>query len=174
MEQSPVRAAPLGRMDKRNEAIRRILAGIRYRRCGLPRGTIMKIITKEDKAERRRLKKIETSKQFRQNNPNYLRQWRASNPEKQRLIWQRANYAKFGLTPEQLQIEIERRFNRCDICLKTPIDNGSRRALHVDHKHGTKKSFRGLLCGHCNTGLGAFFDNPILLARAIQYLGEHS
>lgn len=39
----------------------------------------------------------------------------------------------------------------------------------VDHCHESKK-IRGVLCGHCNTGLGAFKDNPFYLESAIKYL----
>lgn len=50
----------------------------------------------------------------------------------------------------------------CAIC-------GRNRRLVIDHNHGTL-AFRGLLCNPCNTGLGAFGDDPIRLARAIEYL----
>lgn len=39
----------------------------------------------------------------------------------------------------------------------------------IDHCHSSKK-IRGVLCGHCNTGLGAFRDNPFYLESAIEYL----
>lgn len=39
----------------------------------------------------------------------------------------------------------------------------------VDHCHESLK-IRGILCGHCNTGLGAFKDNPETLEAAIIYL----
>jgi hypothetical protein len=39
----------------------------------------------------------------------------------------------------------------------------------IDHCHDSKK-IRGILCGHCNTGLGAFRDNPFYLEAAIKYL----
>lgn len=39
----------------------------------------------------------------------------------------------------------------------------------IDHCHA-EGHIRGLLCGHCNTGLGMFKDDPVLLQRAIDYL----
>ncbi len=39
----------------------------------------------------------------------------------------------------------------------------------VDHCHNSLK-IRGVLCGHCNTGLGAFKDNIENLKAAINYL----
>ena len=50
----------------------------------------------------------------------------------------------------------------CVIC-------GSNDPLVVDHDHQTQK-VRGLLCNHCNMGLGHFRDSPMLLEFAAQYL----
>lgn len=54
----------------------------------------------------------------------------------------------------------------CMLCLKK--DSGNKR-LCIDHDHLTGK-FRGLLCGHCNKGLGHFRDNPELLIKAARYI----
>lgn len=50
----------------------------------------------------------------------------------------------------------------CTIC-------GSEETLVVDHDHKTN-SIRGLLCNHCNRGLGHFKDDPDLLEYARIYL----
>jgi hypothetical protein len=50
----------------------------------------------------------------------------------------------------------------CVIC-------GSEEPLVVDHDHVTGK-IRGMLCGHCNRGLGHFRDSPELLDFAAQYI----
>ena len=50
----------------------------------------------------------------------------------------------------------------CVIC-------GSEEPLVVDHDHNTGE-IRGMLCNHCNRGLGHFRDDPALLEFAAQYL----
>jgi hypothetical protein len=51
---------------------------------------------------------------------------------------------------------------QCTIC-------GDETNLVVDHCHKTQK-VRGLLCNHCNKGLGHFRDDPDLLEYARIYL----
>jgi hypothetical protein len=46
---------------------------------------------------------------------------------------------------------------------------GSKEKLVVDHDHKNNK-IRGMLCNHCNRGLGHFRDDPMLLEFAAQYL----
>jgi hypothetical protein len=50
----------------------------------------------------------------------------------------------------------------CVIC-------GNKGKLVVDHDHKTGQ-VRGMLCNHCNRGLGHFRDDPTLLEFAAQYL----
>ena len=52
--------------------------------------------------------------------------------------------------------------HECVIC-------GADEKLVVDHDHRTGK-VRGMLCNHCNRGLGHFRDDPLLLEFAAQYL----
>lgn len=57
--------------------------------------------------------------------------------------------------------------NCCAICGIEATE--LKRELSVDHNHETHK-IRGLLCGHCNIGLGNFKDSTTLLSIAIEYL----
>jgi hypothetical protein len=43
--------------------------------------------------------------------------------------------------------------------------------LAVDHDHKSGK-FRGLLCVNCNRGLGKFFDSPLRLRNAAEYIEQ--
>jgi len=64
--------------------------------------------------------------------------------------------------------ELEKKQNYvCAICSKPP----QRRSLDVDHDHVTGK-VRGLLCEHCNKGLGHFHDDPNLMMLAAEYLKQ--
>ena len=70
--------------------------------------------------------------------------------------------------------------DKCDICGGTE-NSGSRNnkhlgklyALVMDHNHKNGK-FRGMLCNHCNRGLGNFKDNIQNLEKAILYLKDRS
>jgi len=42
----------------------------------------------------------------------------------------------------------------------------------LDHCHETE-TFRGWVCHHCNSGLGAFKDNIDRIKRAVEYLERH-
>jgi hypothetical protein len=71
-------------------------------------------------------------------------------------------WTKSGLTVEQRAQMIEQQGGACAIC-REPV------TLTVDHDHQTQ-IVRGLLCRHCNWGLGQFKDNPELLERAALYV----
>jgi hypothetical protein len=63
---------------------------------------------------------------------------------------------------DALLAEIKNTTKECVIC-------GEEGVLVVDHDHKTGK-VRGMLCNHCNRGLGHFRDDPMLLEFAAQYL----
>lgn len=73
---------------------------------------------------------------------------------------------RYGITLEEYNDLFDRQRGVCAIC-----DEPSRRRLSVDHCHITKQ-VRGLLCDHCNLGLGKFKDNTFLLRRAAKYLEQ--
>jgi len=73
----------------------------------------------------------------------------------------------YGMTEQDYDNLFENQKGCCAIC-KKPQEKLSK-SLFVDHCHETGK-VRGLLCHHCNSGIGYLQDNITLLESAIQYL----
>jgi hypothetical protein len=67
-----------------------------------------------------------------------------------------------GQISDAALIDLKSSITECVIC-------GSEEPLVVDHDHKTG-AIRGLLCNHCNRGLGHFRDDPDLLEYARIYL----
>jgi hypothetical protein len=88
------------------------------------------------------------------------------------------NRGKFRGQLSDDKVKELRKQEKCDICGGNEFA-GSRNnrhlgkvyALVMDHNHETGK-FRGMLCNHCNRGLGNFKDNINNLQAAIDYLKE--
>lgn len=64
----------------------------------------------------------------------------------------------------------EKSKGRCGICDKRLEYDG--KATHIDHDHVSGEA-RGVLCHHCNLGLGHFKDDPELLQKAAGYLRDN-
>tara|TARA_B100000035_G_scaffold290513_1_gene277670 strand:- start:245 stop:679 length:435 start_codon:yes stop_codon:yes gene_type:complete len=65
----------------------------------------------------------------------------------------------------------------CPICTRTIDEIGSKGQKRLqnwvlDHCHDSE-TFRGWLCHHCNTALGAFSDSLDRVKKAVLYLKEH-
>lgn len=90
--------------------------------------------------------------------------------EKMRML-ERNKIRAFGLTQEGYLTLLHEQQGVCKICLKpeTSVRQGSVLALAVDHCHKTGR-VRGLLCSHCNKGLGHYKDDPKRLRAAADYL----
>ncbi len=73
----------------------------------------------------------------------------------------------YGLSPQEYIDMYEKQNGLCAICNKVP---STKRGLHVDHCHETKK-VRGLLCHGCNIAIGNLKHDVSLLKSAIKYLG---
>jgi hypothetical protein len=61
--------------------------------------------------------------------------------------------------------EIKRTIKECIIC----GDSESRLVVDHDHKTGI---IRGMLCNHCNRGIGHFRDDPVLMRFAATYVEQ--
>lgn len=73
------------------------------------------------------------------------------------------SHKKYAINLDEETIkDIKDNIKECVIC-------GSEEKLVIDHDHKTN-NVRGMLCNHCNRGLGHFRDDPLLLEFAAQYL----
>lgn len=82
----------------------------------------------------------------------------------------------YRITPEEYDAMYDQQKGCCAICgaAKEPWEPGvgiagRGRFLVVDHSHETS-SVRGLLCLHCNCGIGQLRDSVPILLAAITYL----
>lgn len=90
------------------------------------------------------------------------RKYRAK-PEVQKRKRDQQLFREYGITREEFNRLVKEQNNRCAICSVEMVKP------HVDHCH-THGTVRGLLCNHCNLGLGHFRDSPETLSQAIDYL----
>lgn len=112
------------------------------------------------------------SKLYRDSDPErwkeVRRRYKENNPESYKQSNRRSNLKqKFDITPEQFDAMLLSQGFACAICGNG--NSGGRGTWHVDHCHATNR-IRGLLCQPCNTALGLFRDNPVILKSAIRYL----
>lgn len=75
---------------------------------------------------------------------------------------------KFGITADEYDLLRASQNFSCAICGEHE-SNSRDGVLMVDHSHETGR-VRGLLCNHCNLGLGHFRDNPVIVLKAANYL----
>lgn len=95
-------------------------------------------------------------------------QWRKEHPENCKQYYLRRNIVRMGLTPEEFDNKLSEQNGVCAICGGV---NPNGRRLFIDHNHDTGV-IRGLLCNHCNNGIGNFQENIEFLNSAISYLKE--
>lgn len=98
---------------------------------------------------------------------NWKREYRSKNPK--RTLDEYLKY-EYGISSEQWEALLKKQNNSCAICGGPPT--APKHRLTVDHDHATGR-VRGLLCGHCNKGLGSFMDKIENLEKAVGYLKEY-
>jgi hypothetical protein len=108
-------------------------------------------------------------------NKEVYQKYKLANLERVRAT-QKASKRRFklkqvGITEDKWQTTFDSQHGLCAICQTKLQRNG--REVHMDHCHKTGK-FRGILCHHCNRGIGMLGDNPDRLIRAAEYLKETS
>jgi len=84
---------------------------------------------------------------------------------------------RYGITRDELLKMLNRQDHKCAICRVSATAApkvGTYRSwigLVVDHNHRTGR-VRGLLCQHCNLGIGKLQDDLAIVQRAAQYLSQ--
>lgn len=73
----------------------------------------------------------------------------------------------YSLTTEEYLTRLVLQDSKCAVCQ----DDLQSIRICIDHDHKTQQ-VRGLLCLHCNLGLGQFRDNKDFLLRGAEYLKE--
>lgn len=79
---------------------------------------------------------------------------------------------KYGITLDQYNQMVIDQNGLCKICNK-PETDPHKKNLSIDHCHLTGK-VRGLLCNHCNRGIGLLKEDYDILQRAADYLRTYS
>jgi hypothetical protein len=74
---------------------------------------------------------------------------------------------KYGLSEEGFNQLLAAQAEVCAICKKS-----LEVTMEIDHDHVTGK-VRGLLCSRCNSGLGLFGDDPVVVRNALQYVARY-
>ena len=116
-------------------------------------------------------KKKAAAKRYRELNIERSREnnkiWRQKNQD---YVRNKFLSTRYNLSIETYEAMFKSQNGGCKVCGKQNLD-GKRLFVDHDHKTGT---VRGLLCHHCNAGMGHFFDDPSLLESAINYLKDHN
>jgi hypothetical protein len=79
---------------------------------------------------------------------------------------------RFGIDSNQYESMLKIQGGKCAICGADNPRRVNQKYFHVDHNHVTGE-IRGLLCHHCNAGIGFLDDDPERLEAATKYLREH-
>ena len=97
----------------------------------------------------------------------HVKKYLATHPDRRHASEKRSRLkARYGITDEQKELLLARQGFVCAICgTAAPPKQG----WHTDHDHSTGQ-VRGILCQHCNVGIGYLKDDPAILANAISYL----
>lgn len=98
--------------------------------------------------------------------------YRSQHPDYRRDHALRKNY---GISSEEYDRILLGQGGLCAIC-RCPESQGRQdprtgrpQRFAVDHDHSTKQ-VRGLLCAHCNMGIGQLGEDPLILRAAVSYI----
>lgn len=94
------------------------------------------------------------------------REYHRQKPEIKRNSYLKLTY---GMTEDDYARKCIEQDYVCAICKTKEVNNIQHRHFYIDHCHKSGK-IRGILCHHCNSGIGHFKDDLSLLKSAINYL----
>lgn len=84
---------------------------------------------------------------------------------------------RYNVTPAEIYAIYKKQEGKCAICEAKgdiwELGFKTKAPFCIDHDHKSGK-VRGLLCSHCNKGLGMFRDNRKTMVNAIKYLKLHA
>lgn len=112
--------------------------------------------------EKNKEKLDEYNKAFKEKNAEHLKEYQKN------YYSSKQKYLRYGINREQYDSLLNKQNNKCSIC---GISFNNENEIRIDHDHN-KNIVRGLLCHHCNCGLGLFKDDINVLTNAINYLNN--
>lgn len=92
----------------------------------------------------------------------------AAHPEVRERAHRRNTVNRYGITLEQYVGMVKDQNGLCKLC-QLPLFDEPRKPV-IDHCHETGK-IRGVIHNRCNVAIGMLRDDPVLVKRALEYLG---
>jgi hypothetical protein len=115
-------------------------------------------------------KAVAAAKRWQARNPERVRAYQAdyrSRPGQKRAQRDRYYRRTYGLTADEVDEMLAAQSGVCAICRELPEVEAR---MHIDHDHRSG-AIRGALCSRCNHAIGLLREDPVLFARAADYLG---
>lgn len=97
-----------------------------------------------------------------------IRRWREAHPEQYAASVRAHKMRRYGTDLKIYDALFAEQHGVCALCVRPEREGWD---LAVDHDHASGQ-VRGLLCRRCNAGIGLLRENPVILQRAIEYLGR--
>lgn len=116
---------------------------------------------------------LERRKYYQENHQEILKRkkdyYRKGIPKIKEKSWKQKNILINNriFNIEDYNREISRCNKKCEICNQDPSNH--KKGFCVDHNHNTYH-YRGILCSLCNSALGYFKEDIVIMTRAIEYL----
>jgi hypothetical protein len=134
----------------------------------------------KNNADRQKIIAAEWRKNNKEHDDQKRKEWHERNKDKIKLKAKATRLSKYSLTESSFLEILEKQNGCCAICGFKFIFGNVTTAPCIDHDHtccsgnsnSCVKCIRGLLCVHCNAGLGRFKDSLDLLSRAFNYIEE--